>query len=53
MAIYDMAGRLLETKDIQADDLSSQKIGERYPAGVYNAIVTQGDETRVIRVVKR
>jgi hypothetical protein len=53
VVIYDMAGRLLETRDIQADDLSTQKIGERYPAGVYNAIVTQGDETRVIRVVKR
>ena len=53
VVIYDMAGRLLETRDIQADDLSTQKIGERYPAGIYNAIVTQGDETRVIRVVKR
>jgi hypothetical protein len=53
VAIYDMAGRLLETKDIQADDLSTQRIGERYPAGVYNTIVTQGNETRVIRVMKR
>jgi hypothetical protein len=53
VVIYDMAGRLLETRDIQADNLASQRIGERYPAGVYNAIVTQGDETRVVRVVKR
>jgi hypothetical protein len=53
VAVYDMAGRLLETRDIQADDLSTQKIGERYPAGVYNAIVTQGNETRVVRVVKQ
>jgi hypothetical protein len=53
VVIYDMAGRLLETRDIQADELSSQKIGERYPAGVYNAIVTQGDETRVVRIMKQ
>jgi hypothetical protein len=53
VVVYDMAGRLLETRDIKADDLSTQRIGERYPAGVYNAIVTQGNETRVVRVVKQ
>jgi hypothetical protein len=28
-------------------------IGDRYPSGVYNVTVTQGEETRTVRVVKR
>ena len=53
VAVYDMAGRLLETKELRADVLSATVIGERYPSGVYNAIVTQGEETRTVRVIKR
>ncbi|MBA4155479.1 T9SS type A sorting domain-containing protein, partial [Flavobacterium sp.] len=53
LAIYDMTGRLLDTKEIKAEGLSTQTIGERYPAGVYNVIVTQGDNMQTVRVVKR
>ena len=53
LAIYDMTGRLLETRTIKADVLSNQAIGERYPAGVYNVIVSQGENTQTIRVVKQ
>jgi hypothetical protein len=53
LAIYDMTGRLLESKEIKADGLSTQTIGERYPDGVYNVIVTQGENMQNVRVVKR
>ena len=53
LAIYDMTGRLLDMKEIKAEGLSTQTIGERYPAGVYNVIVTQGENTQTVRVVKR
>ena len=53
LAIYDMTGRLLETRNIKADVLSNQAIGDRYPAGVYNVIVNQGENTQTIRVVKQ
>jgi hypothetical protein len=53
LAIYDMMGRLLETNEYKADSLAKQTIGERYPAGVYNVIVTQGENTQTLRVVKR
>jgi hypothetical protein len=53
LAIYDMTGRLLESKEIKADGLSTQTIGERYPSGVYNVIVTQGENTQTVRVVKK
>lgn len=53
VTIYDMTGRILEAVSVQSDVLSSQLIGESYPSGIYNVIVSQGEETRVIRVVKK
>jgi len=53
LAIYDMTGRLLDTKEIKAEGLSNQTIGERYPSGVYNIIVTQGENIKTVRVVKK
>ena len=53
LAIYDMTGRLLDTKEIKAEGLSTQTIGERYPSGVYNVIVTQGENMQTVRVVKK
>jgi hypothetical protein len=52
IAIYDMTGRLLELNKYNADSLAKQTIGERYPAGVYNVIVTQGENMQTVRVVK-
>ncbi len=48
--IYDMTGRLLESSIF---DTSEIKLGQSYPAGVYNVIVTQGDFAKTLRVVKR
>ena len=53
VAIYDMAGRLLETREFNYEKLASQKLGERYPSGVYSIIVNQDEETQTIRVVKK
>jgi Putative metal-binding motif/Secretion system C-terminal sorting domain len=53
IAIYDMTGRLLEINEYIADSLAKQTIGERYPAGVYNVIVTQGENMQTVRVVKK
>jgi len=51
--VYDMTGRLIEQKALKANDLENASIGERYPSGVYNVIVSQGEEVRTLRVVKR
>ncbi|MDY0090982.1 MAG: T9SS type A sorting domain-containing protein, partial [Flavobacteriaceae bacterium] len=53
IAVYDMTGRLLETKDVSVEDMSTQTIGYKYPAGVYNLVVSQGDDVRTVRVVKQ
>ena len=53
IAIYDMAGRLLEAREFKFDQLTTQQLGDRYPAGVYSVIVTQEQQPQTIRVVKQ
>ena len=53
LKVYDMIGRLVDQREVKVSDLESSPIGDNYPSGVYNVIVTQGDEVRTVRVVKR
>ncbi|MFN3756697.1 MAG: T9SS type A sorting domain-containing protein, partial [Flavobacterium sp.] len=53
VAIYDITGRLLETKEVNVDNLNNQAFGELYPAGVYNIVVTQDEEMQTVRVIKK
>jgi len=53
LKVYDMIGRLVEQREVKVADLENSPIGDRYPSGVYNIIVTQGEEVRTVRVVKR
>ncbi|MDP2159786.1 MAG: T9SS type A sorting domain-containing protein, partial [Flavobacterium sp.] len=52
-AIYDMAGRLLETKEVNYSELQNSSLGMAYPSGIYNVIVIQEDQTQTIRMVKK
>jgi len=51
--VYDMIGRLVEQKSANVSDLQASPIGDNYPSGVYNVVVTQGEDVRTVRVVKR
>ena len=51
--VYDMTGRLLEQHEINSIDVSILKVGNQYPSGIYNVIITQGDELKTLRVIKR
>lgn len=51
--VYDMIGRLVEQRVVKVNDLDNTTIGERYPSGVYNIVVSQGEEVKTLRVVKR
>ena len=53
LKVYDMIGRLVDQREVKVSDLGTSPIGDNYPSGVYNVIVTQGDEVRTVRVVKR
>jgi hypothetical protein len=51
--VYDMVGRLLDNRHITVNEIEALKVGSQYPSGVYNIIVSQGEETKTLRVVKR
>jgi hypothetical protein len=51
--VYDMLGKLIETKEVNETDSYMQDLGTNYPAGVYNVIVTQGETSKTLRVIKR
>jgi hypothetical protein len=53
VVVYDMTGRLIERREERPSDMVEQQIGNRYPSGVYNIVVTQGEEVKTLRVIKK
>ena len=51
--VYDMIGKLVEDKMINASDIQNFELGNQYPTGVYNVIVSQESNTKTLRVIKR
>jgi hypothetical protein len=51
--VYDMTGKLVDSREVAPIEVSELQVGDRYPSGVYNMIVTQGDNTKTLRVIKR
>jgi hypothetical protein len=50
--VFDMAGRLIEEKEIEPASLESLQLGANWPLGVYNIIVTQEAQVKTIKMVK-
>jgi len=53
LKMYDMLGRLVESKTTSVSEVNQSRFGQDYPSGVYQIIVSQGDEVQTLRVVKR
>lgn len=53
LSIYDMLGRLIDSKQSNPADINSLEIGAGYPTGVYTIVVTQGVSKQSIRMVKK
>ena len=51
--VYDMLGKLIETKELNISDIETLEVGNDYPSGVYNVVVTQGENSKSLRVIKR
>jgi hypothetical protein len=51
--VYDMLGRQVENRNIEATEINSIQVGSNYPSGVYNVVVSQGENTQTLRVIKR
>ncbi|HWR93738.1 MAG TPA: T9SS type A sorting domain-containing protein, partial [Flavobacterium sp.] len=53
ISVYDMVGRLVDSRNSNVSDLQSLRVGNNYQAGVYNVVVSQGMNVKTLRVVKR
>jgi hypothetical protein len=53
VVVYDMTGKMIDQREVRPSDVSELQIGDRYPSGVYNVVVTQGSEVKTLRVIKR
>jgi hypothetical protein len=53
VAVYDLIGRSIDTKEFDPRDSLEIKFGAKYPSGVYNVVVTQGTDVKTLRVIKR
>lgn len=51
--VYDMLGKLVEDRNVMVSDMETLEIGNNYNAGVYNVIVSQGENLKTIRAIKR
>lgn len=53
LVVYDMLGRMIENKTIDAAVISDLELGNSYPSGVYTVIVSQAEELQTLRVIKK
>jgi hypothetical protein len=53
MLVFDMTGRQIENRVVTANDIENISLGQNYSTGVYNVIVSQGMNTKTVRLVKQ
>ena len=49
--VYDMTGRFIEQHQVQQSE--NIQIGSDYATGMYSVIVTQGDQVKTLRMIKK
>lgn len=50
---FDMIGRLIDSRQISISDVETSEIGSNYPAGIYNVLVSQGENVKTLRIIKQ
>ncbi len=53
VTVYDIIGKQLESKEVNATDANALEVEANYPSGVYNVIVSQGTAVKSLRMIKR
>ena len=52
LLVFDMTGRQIENKVVNANDVKNISLGQNYSGGVYNVMVAQGSNSKMVRLVK-
>jgi hypothetical protein len=53
VVVYGMKGRLFESREVRPSAREEQQIGYHYTSGIYDHVLTQSQELKTLRVVKR
>jgi Secretion system C-terminal sorting domain len=53
IGVYDMLGRQIENIIVELSKIENLQIGLNYPSGFYKIMVSQGENTKTLRVIKR
>jgi hypothetical protein len=53
IAIYDLTGKLLETRSVKYEDVNTQEMGNDYTPGIYIVVLKQADISKSVRVIKK
>lgn len=51
--VYDMFGRSIVTYKDTVYNIANLELGESFSSGVYNLVVSQGENTKTVKVIKR
>jgi len=51
--VYDMLGKLIDNKNVEKSQLENLVLGSNYPSGIYNATISQGENSQTLRIIKR
>jgi Putative metal-binding motif/Putative Ig domain len=51
--VYDMFGRSIAAYRDALENIVNLELGQSYPSGVYNLVISQGEFTKTLRVIKR
>ncbi len=50
--VTDVTGKLIENVTIQSDRITELTLGENYQMGMYHITITQGNSTKLLKVIK-
>jgi hypothetical protein len=53
LQVYDLNGKLLEKRKFDSSKIADEKIGSSYQSGIYIVVVTQGENKKALRVIKK
>jgi hypothetical protein len=53
VAVYNMMGKLVETHQVNPMEVANLQLGSNFSTGIYNVIVSQGDNSKAVRLIRK
>jgi len=50
--IYDITGKVIESKNLKYNDANNYEFGNNYNAGIYITVISQGKASKAIKIIK-